>query len=92
MTAERARADAFFHADYLAAIETVGSGGKEGMACCKTVAATGRGVSGEGRVCLNFEGSDCRVLDLVSGALRMGRGTVRGLVGWWMRRAWSCRL
>ena len=41
VTAERARADAFFHADYLAAIETVGSGGKEGMACCKTGAATG---------------------------------------------------
>lgn len=41
MPAECARADAFFHADYLSAIETVGSGDEEGMSCCKTGAAAG---------------------------------------------------
>lgn len=44
MAAECARANAFFHADYLAAIKTVGSGGEERMPCCETGAATGRGV------------------------------------------------
>ena len=41
MAAKRARAYAFFHTDYLAAIETIGSGGEEGMTCCETGAAAG---------------------------------------------------
>ena len=41
VVAECAGADAFFHADYLAAIETIGGGGEEGMPGCETGAAAG---------------------------------------------------
>lgn len=41
VAAECARADAFFYADYFAAVETVGSGGEEGMTGCETGAAAG---------------------------------------------------
>ena len=41
MVAECAGADAFSHADYLAAIETVGGGGEEGMTGCETGTASG---------------------------------------------------
>ena len=72
MVAERAGADAFFHADYLAAIETVGSGGEEGMPGCETGTAAGRRVAKEGRVCLELEGSYSRVLNVISWALCEG--------------------
>ena len=66
MVAERAGPDAFFHADNLAAIETVGGGGEEGMPCCETGAAAGRRVGKEGRISLKFKSSYCRVLDVIS--------------------------
>lgn len=39
--AECARADALFHADYLAAIQTIGRGGEERVAGCETGTAAG---------------------------------------------------
>ncbi len=41
MAAECAWANTLFHTDYLAAVETVGGGGEEGMTGGETGAATG---------------------------------------------------
>lgn len=41
VSAECARANALFHADYLAAVQTIGRGSEEGVAGCKTGAAAG---------------------------------------------------
>lgn len=69
MRAERAGADAFFDADYLAAAEAVGSSGEERVPGCVAGASAGgrglpfRGV--EGGVGLEFEGADGGVLGRV---------------------------
>ena len=75
--AECAGADALFHADYFTAVEAVGCGGEERVSCGLAVAAAfgrvGGCGAGEGRVRLDFEGTDCGV-EVVEG----GRGPVHG--------------
>ena len=73
MVAECTGADAFFHADYLAAIETVGGGREEGMPGCETVATAGRRVCEKGRVCLKLKGPYGRVLNAISWASFEGK-------------------
>lgn len=97
MGAECAGADAFFNADYFAAIEAVGGGGEERVAGCVAGAgAEGWGfvVAGVGRAGLDFEGADGGVLEVewvrfdgVTVCAGMEVEDVQDLGGWRKHRA-----